>query len=351
MRKGLIAVAATGLVLLGAARAGEGSDAAAAPPRQPVPALPAPLAAKYMLLDIAQAGGRAVAVGDHGDIVVSDNGGDWRQVDSPVNVMLNRVYFRDANNGWAIGHDGVILHSVDGGGSWALQRWAPGRVALYDILFLDEQNGLVVGGYGTLLHTADGGKTWSPLDADIREPGLHFNAVVRLADGTLFIAGERGMMARSTDGGASWNLLDSPYKGSLFGALPWGPHGVLAFGLRGNIYVADDLRSAKAIPVKGWDEFDRDTTVDPAALAKLGWRHLDNPSQESLLRGAALPEGALLTGIDGVLVQVSAKADDVSLPQSSEHESISGLLRTAAGWQVAGVRGVQLLKLGTGGQP
>ncbi len=355
MHRGVIAPALACLLVLGAAQtqAQAQDDSTAAPtadtkPREPRPALMLPLATKGTLLDVAKAGERLVAVGDHGDIVVSDNGNDWRQVESPVDVMLTRLYFHDAQHGWAVGHDGVILHTEDGGLSWKVQRWVPDKGPLYDVLFLDAQNGLAVGSYASLLHTSDGGQTWTDVSTDIQEPGLHFNAITKLADGTLFIAGERGMMARSADNGATWTMLDSPYKGSMFGALPHGAHGVIAFGLRGNIYITDDVRAVHEIAVKGWDEFDRETVIDPAALAKLGWRHPVNASNESLLRGAALPDGALLTGINGVLVEVSGSQDAVHTVKSTENETLSGLVPVHDDWIAVGARGVRPLKIKTG---
>ena len=363
MRRGVLAVGlwvVVSLLAVGAeepasdpgSAAGEASAAAAAEqaPRAPRPALQVPLAPRSTLLDIARAGPRRVAVGIHGDIVVSEDGQQWRQVDSPVDVLLTRVGFRDAVNGWALGYDGAVLATRDGGLSWTLQRWVPDKGPLYDLLFIDDSHGIAVGSYGTLLQTADGGSRWEPLGSDISTPGVHFNAITRLADGTLFIAGERGMMARSTDNGGSWSLLDSPYKGSMFGALPQGDHGVLVFGLRGNIYRSDDVRQARTTAVDGWDEFDRTTATDPA---KLGWRRLDNPSPETLLRGHALPDGgALLTGVNGVLLRVAARGDTVTLLRSEENETLSGLVpEDGKRWTAAGLRGIRPLELPSEGQP
>ncbi|MGH8445872.1 MAG: WD40/YVTN/BNR-like repeat-containing protein, partial [Solimonas sp.] len=297
-------------------------------------------------LDIARAGERAVAVGDRGDIVVSDNGRDWRQVESPVDAMLTRVFFLDAKRGWAVGHDGAIVHTEDGGLHWAVQHWVPDRGPLYDVLFLDAQKGFAVGSYAVLLRTDDGGKNWNPVEADIRNTGLHFNAITRLADGTLFIAGERGILARSADGGTSWTMLDSPYRGSMFGALPMGEHGVLIYGLRGTIYAADDVRTARTVAVEGWDEFDRETVTDAAAVAAMGWRRIDNPSHESLFRGLPHDGGALLTGVNGVVLNVPAgAAGGVRALANAENESLSGLLLFDGKWLAVGRRGVRPLPI------
>lgn len=65
----------------------------------------------------------------------------------------------DGQRGWAVGYDGTIVHTRDGGTSW--QDQASGtRASLNSITFTaDGQRGWAVG-YGTILHTADGGKSW-----------------------------------------------------------------------------------------------------------------------------------------------------------------------------------------------
>src|SRR5579862_7513799 len=78
--------------------------------------------AQAVLLGVARAGSRLVAVGERGLVVVSDDEGrTWRQVPTPVSVTLTAVVFESPRSGWAVGHRGVILHSADGGNSWSRQ--------------------------------------------------------------------------------------------------------------------------------------------------------------------------------------------------------------------------------------
>jgi hypothetical protein len=310
---------------------------AAAKPR---PAITARLAASSTLLGVAVAGERLVAVGQRGHILLSDDGKDWRQVEVPVNAMLNRVRFRDAKRGWAVGHDGTILATADGGQTWQLQHYDPEGRPLYDVLFLDGANLVALGGYGTYLTTADDGRTWARRDFPLTELGQHFNAATRLNDGTLLIAGERGLLARSKDGGASWELLDSPYTGSFFGALPVGDKGALVFGLRGNLYATADIHASKTVNMAAYDPFTRETTPDDQAFAKTGWRPIKRPTTEGLFGGASDGARALLVGVNGVVVAVDAAQGTAALLKQAP-ETLNDVVRRGPRWYAVGRRGVQ----------
>src|SRR5688572_29939006 len=86
------------------------------------PALSSGLAAQRLLQASAFAGERLVAAGAHGHIVFSDDGGTtWQQAQVPVSADLTALHFVDATLGWAVGHEGVVLHTADGGASWTVQ--------------------------------------------------------------------------------------------------------------------------------------------------------------------------------------------------------------------------------------
>ena len=74
---------------------------AAAADRTGEHATPSPRAARSLLLDVARAGDRIVAVGEWGYVVLSDDGGvTWRQArEVPTRVTLTGVYFVDARRG------------------------------------------------------------------------------------------------------------------------------------------------------------------------------------------------------------------------------------------------------------
>lgn len=270
------------------------------------PALSAPKAAQNRLLDIAVVGAHLIAVGEQGVILRSDDGKAWTQVASPVNGMLTRLKFSDEKNGWALGYDAAILQTTDGGRHWTVRHFDATARPLYDLLFLDAQHGFAVGGYGSILETTDGGQHWMPQESALSALGMHFNTILKLGDGSLFIAGERGLMARSVDAGATWQVLDFPYAGSIFGALSLGGTRVLAYGMRGNVFEAGDLATCTTMDAAAWDPYARENIDDAAKIVALGWRRLDNPVRESLFGALPTKRGALLVGVNGTALQHDA---------------------------------------------
>lgn len=86
------------------------------------PAIKSSKVVESLLQDVFTVDGRLVAVGERGHIAVSDDSGrTWQQADVPTRQMLNAVYFIDKQHGWAVGHDGLVLNSTDGGLNWSLQ--------------------------------------------------------------------------------------------------------------------------------------------------------------------------------------------------------------------------------------
>lgn len=306
-------------------------DDAAAPPTNPADLKPrasemAPLAAKTLLLGIARAGDHLVAVGDRGIVVTSSDGTDWTQVATPSQATLTALSFSDANNGWAVGHDSTVLHTADGGKTWTLQNYAPQtHVPLLSVLALDAKRALAAGAYGLFLETSDGGAHWTTAIAQaLTQDGRHLNVITRLNDGTLFIAGENGLLGVSADG-KDWKRTKLPYDGSIFGALPRGAKGATVFGLRGNVFVTDDVRSGK-------------------------WTRIDSQTTQSMFGGAVLADGSIaLVGADGEILLIGKggavkKARGPKDTRSLGSGTLSGVLVTKDGLLTVGELGASRVK-------
>lgn len=229
------------------------------------PAVIAPMAQHSLLTKLTRAGSQMVAVGSRGHILLSSDGKTWQQVAVPVDVLLTSAFFLDERLGWVVGHDAAVLHTTDGGRTWALQHFnAEKNEPLLDVIFLDAQNGFAIGAYGLFLQTRDGGASWTPLASPVAEAAVHLNSIAKLADGTLLIVGEAGMIGYSADQGATWAKLPSPYESSLFAVLPVGGKGAIIGGLRGNLYRTDDVSAGV------WTKIETGSVQSVFGLADLG---------------------------------------------------------------------------------
>ena len=288
-----------------------------------------PKASTSLLLDIAAAGERLVAVGERGHILYSEDGGEsWTQAEVPTTAMLTRVFFYDDKLGWAAGHDGNVMHSHDGGVHWELQRdgvaeqvqineeragravqrvkdlgaelaaaaeedrevleealgeaeWVMDNARetldapiyappLMDIWFATPEQGWASGAYGVLLHTSNGGRDWADWSYKVDNPDeLHLNSVAGGPGGELYLASEWGTVYTSANNGESWAPVESGYDGSFFGVIANPDTGaVFAYGLLGTVYRSVDKGES--------------------------WEELDSGVQASLFGAAFSPDGALV---------------------------------------------------------
>lgn len=309
------------VAVVGSTQAQDEASAPAPTPAKPYPAELMPRASQRLTLDLVNTGEHLLAVGERGHILVSNDGEHWGQVPVPVQSTLTAVSFVDAQHGWAVGHDSTILATTDGGRSWKLQNFQPEKeTAFLDVLFVDLQRGYAVGAFGLFYATTDGGAHWAEVEAKaVREEELYFHSITKLNDGSLFIAGETGMLGVSSDG-VNWQRLQSPYEGTFFGALPHGAKGAMAFGLRGNVYVTDDVRSNR-------------------------WTRLPLETLASFYGGALLPDGrTVLAGLSGEVLLIDAAGKGASLPSGVSY-SLAAVLPIKNGLVLAGENGLKRLNL------
>jgi photosystem II stability/assembly factor-like uncharacterized protein len=217
------------------------ASATAAPLAEaPAVAEHARLATRSLLLGVAMAGNRLVAVGERGHVLLSDDhGSTWTQADSvPTRALLTGVCFRNPRQGVAVGHDEVILTTQNAGHTWTLAHFAPqSQQPLLDVACVGNGRVIAVGAHGVYFVSADGQSNWreSSLGQD-----FHLNKIAVASPTRLYIAAEGGHLYRSDDAGENWHELTSGYEGSYFGVRPLSGDVVLACGLRGNLFRSED---------------------------------------------------------------------------------------------------------------
>ena len=156
---------------------------------------------------------QAWAVGADGVILHSSDGGrSWLHQESGVGNALKDVFFVDDTTGWVVGEKGVILHTVNGGSSWEVQASNTGA-NLRTAWFIDSQTGWV-GLPDGVLKTIDGGETWAKagsLPSEVKS--LQFFD----ADTGLLICNSgspgAGRIMRTSDGGTTWTPATCQYVG------------------------------------------------------------------------------------------------------------------------------------------
>ena len=85
--------------------------------------------------------------------------GYW-EIISSINNGLNKIFFVDSKNGWAVGDNGKIIYSDNGGKTWQNQNSGTNN-KLISIFFIDNKKGFATGYNNTLLYTNDGGNIWN----------------------------------------------------------------------------------------------------------------------------------------------------------------------------------------------
>lgn len=321
-----------------------GAPALAAPlaDRLERPALPSTNTQQASLTDLQRLGDRLVMVGASGHILLRDADGGVRQAEVPVELLLTAVHFVDAQNGWAVGHDGVILNSADGGRTWQKQldgraisklmvAWAEAEVTrleeasaaapddqaltsalddaafalddaragaeagpsrpMLDVWFRTAQEGWAVGAYGMLVHTTDGGRNWVFLPGLDNPERLHLNAVLGLSDGSLLVVGEGGRIHRSDDGGQHWQASEPISPASLYKLMVLRDGRVLALGFGGTLLSSRDQGAS--------------------------WRQLPLPTRASLYGGEQFADGSLLLVGQGGLLLHSRDLTRFQTPQDA----------------------------------
>ncbi len=144
-------------------------------------------------------GAHGVAVGDSGiSLWTADSGKSWSRSGTPHDGWLRSVWLR-ADTAIAVGSDGAIYRTTNGGDEWA--SVLSGTIEeLTCVKFNEAGRGVIVGAHGTLLRSANRGVSWTaasvPTERDLLSAWLYGD--------TLVVVGASGTIYRSEDGGDHW---------------------------------------------------------------------------------------------------------------------------------------------------
>lgn len=184
---------------------------------------------------------------------------------SPVHddAALHDVQFIGSAAGYAVGDQGTVWRTSDGGQTWRFVP-TPTTASLHSASFLTDQVGWVAGvecvpftrlAVGVLLKTTDGGQTWQRL-GETELPGLEY---VRFFDPDEGIVVGRASPAaptgifRTADAGETWHPVNGPMSAGWLAARFLAPDRGVVAGAEGrlSLVAGEELLPARLPPLGG----------------------------------------------------------------------------------------------------
>jgi len=287
------------------------------------------------LFDVVIQGTRGLAIGDLGEVLVSDDGGrtwrrtnsepgdlaflgavltgeqglivgqagtilrrtseGWRSVDSGTDQRLFAVDINRRGLAVAVGGFGALLRSDDGGESWTPVTLDWHRILddviephLYDVHVDDRGTVTVVGEFGLVIRSDDGARSWQV----VRKGTSSIFALSMTDDGEGLAVGQDGLVLQSADGGVTWTRVPVPVKANFLDILATGDGTVFISGIRTMIRSRDHMQSWEALTAgdlaTGWyQKLARGPNQEVIAVGHLG-RIIRLPAD---IEGKQLPNG------------------------------------------------------------
>ena len=141
----------------------------------------------------------------------TDGGAKWEVIFSDTEFILKSISFSDSLHGWAVGEYGFIYHTDNGGQSWEKQAGhfgfsektgeMEGGTYLFDVAAVDSRNAWAVGIDGCVIRTQDGGTSWNKVEVPVPRTQLFCIAVDKEKEVAI---GGNGTFICSMDGGQTW---------------------------------------------------------------------------------------------------------------------------------------------------
>lgn len=89
-----------------------------------------------------------------------DGGTSWATVFNDPLVPIDKMFFTNTSNGFALSDSGKIVKTTNGGTTWQQLNYGT-RVKLNSLFFLNDSMGFAAGDSGVIIRTTNGGSVWS----------------------------------------------------------------------------------------------------------------------------------------------------------------------------------------------
>jgi photosystem II stability/assembly factor-like uncharacterized protein len=181
-------------------------------------------------------------------ILFTDDGGrKWNIQFKDQDFILKSLSFCDPLHGWAVGEYGYIYKTNNGGTTWEKQAGffnlssrtgeIEGGTFLFGVVAFDPQTAWAIGIDGCVIRTTDGGKTWN--EVAIGAPKTQLFCITTNKKDTILIGG-KGTFMSSHDRGKTWKApeFEPPIIYNwIYGLASRGGSGFVAVGGEGAIYL------------------------------------------------------------------------------------------------------------------
>ncbi|MGH7867410.1 MAG: WD40/YVTN/BNR-like repeat-containing protein [Candidatus Dormibacteraceae bacterium] len=129
------------------------------------------------------------------------NGNQWVNQFTELTQDLYSIY-AIGTTAYAVGSEGAICRLE--GTNWTVLHAGTASINLYDVAFLNENFGYAVGSNGAIYQTCNGGTNWVALDSGT----LATLRGIRLIDlNTAWVVGDNGVLLLTVDAGVHWNSI------------------------------------------------------------------------------------------------------------------------------------------------
>ncbi len=182
-------------------------------------------------------------------LFTEDGGKTWTIQFKDEDLILKSISFCDPLHGWAVGEFGYIYSTRNGGKTWEKQAGEYGLSAktgeieggtfLFDVVAIDPQTLWAVGIDGYVIKTENGGKTWKEVKTGAPKTQLFCVGSDR---GKTILIGGFGAFLSSADQGRSWKAPEFKPPALydwIYGIANRGQSGYVAVGGGGMIYLSE----------------------------------------------------------------------------------------------------------------
>jgi len=176
------------------------------------------------------------AIGENGLVLATENGGSsWNEQLSNTKRKLNSASFVTSSIGWLVGDNGTIVRTSSGGATWVVIP--SGFTNNFNGVFAVSQLvSWIVGDTGTILKTTNG-VTYLPQNSKVT---VNLNSVYFIDSLVGWVVGEDGTILKTTDGGSNWITLDSGATSDLNSVYFYDYNFGFAVGASGTILRSSD---------------------------------------------------------------------------------------------------------------